>query len=79
MEPVPGVPMIMNRASIQGWPSGTAQDSTETLAFRAMAKVRTMIGEYPLERAAEACERMVSGGARCRVVLKMDGSFTGRR
>ena len=71
--------MIMNRASIQGWPSGTAQDSTETLAFSAMAKVRPMIEEYPLERAAEAYERMMSGGARFRVVLKMDGSSTGRR
>lgn len=45
MEPVqvPTVPMIMNRASVQGWPSGTAQDSTETLAFSAMTKVRPMI------------------------------------
>lgn len=76
---VPTVPMIMNRTSIQGWPSGTAQDSTETLAFSAMAKVRPMIEEYPLERAAEAYERMMSGGARFRVVLKMDGSTTGRR
>lgn len=68
---VPTVPMIMNRASIQGWPSGTAQDSTETLAFSAMANVRPMIEEYPLERAAEAYDRMMSGGARFRVVLKM--------
>ncbi|MEJ7932492.1 alcohol dehydrogenase [Ramlibacter sp. AN1015] len=81
MEPVqvPTVAMIMNRASIQGWPSGTAQDSTETLAFSAMAQVRPMIEEYPLERAAEAYERMMSGGARFRVVLKMDGSPVGRR
>lgn len=73
MDPVqvPTVPMIMNRASIQGWPSGTAQDSTETLAFSAMANVRPMIEEYPLERAAEAYDRMMSGGARFRVVLKM--------
>lgn len=73
MDPVqvPTVPMIMNRASIQGWPSGTAQDSTETLAFSAMAGVQPMIEEYPLERAAEAYERMMSGGARFRVVLKI--------
>lgn len=39
MEPVqvPTVAMIINRASIKGWPSGTVQDSTETLAFSAMA------------------------------------------
>lgn len=69
---VPTVPMIMNRASVQGWPSGTAQDSTEALAFSAMSDVRPMIEEYPLDRAAEAYERMMSGGARFRVVLKME-------
>lgn len=81
MEPVqvPAMPMVMNRASIQGWPSGTAQDSTETLAFSAMAKVRSMIEEYPLERAAEGLRAQMSGGARFRVVLKMDGSTAGRR
>ena len=36
------------------------------------AQVRPMIEVYPLERAAEAYERMMSGGARFRVVLKMD-------
>ena len=73
MDPVqvPTVPMIMNRASVQGWPSGTAQDSTETLAFSALANVRPMIEQYPLERAADAYDRMMSGGARFRVVLKM--------
>lgn len=68
---VPTVPMIMNRASVQGWPSGTAQDSTETLAFSALADVRPMVEEYPLDRAAEAYDRMMSGSARFRVVLKM--------
>lgn len=73
MEPiqVPAVSMIMNRASVQGWPSGTAADSTDTLAFSALAGVRPMIEEYPLARAAEAYDRMMSGGARFRVVLKM--------
>lgn len=73
MDPVqvPTAAMIMNRASVQGWPSGTAADSTDTLAFSAMAGVRPMIEEYPLERAGEAYERMMSGGARFRVVLKM--------
>jgi hypothetical protein len=57
---VPTVQMIMNRASVQGWPSGTAQDSTETLAFSALANVRPMIEEYPLERAVEAYDHMMS-------------------
>lgn len=73
MEPVqvPTVQMIMNRASVQGWPSGTARDSTETLAFSAMARVRPMIEQFPLEKAAEAYDRMMSGKARFRVVLTM--------
>lgn len=68
---VPTVAMIMNRASIQGWPSGTAADSDDTLAFSALSGVRPMIEEFPLERAAEAYERMMSGGARFRVVLRI--------
>jgi D-arabinose 1-dehydrogenase-like Zn-dependent alcohol dehydrogenase len=74
MDPVqvPTAAMIMSRGSVQGWPSGTAQDSTETLAFSALASVRPMTEEYPLERAGEAYDRMMSGGARFRVVLKMN-------
>ncbi|HEY2022643.1 alcohol dehydrogenase [Paraburkholderia sp.] len=67
---VPITQFIMGRHSVQGWPSGTAADSTETLAFSALAGVKPMIEEYPLSRAAEAYERMMSGKARFRVVLK---------
>lgn len=67
---VPITQFIMGRHSVQGWPSGTAADSQETLAFSAISGVKPMIEEYPLERAAEAYERMMSGKARFRVVLK---------
>jgi len=67
---VPTVPLIMGRRSVQGWPSGTSADSQDTLAFSASAGVRPMIEEFPLERAAEAYDRMTSGAARFRVVLK---------
>ncbi|WP_310631011.1 alcohol dehydrogenase [Paraburkholderia sp.] len=67
---VPITQFIMGRHSVQGWPSGTAADSQETLAFSALSGVKPMIEEYPLERAAEAYERMMSGKARFRVVLK---------
>ena len=66
---VPIAQFIMARNSVQGWPSGTAADSQETLAFSAMAGVKPMIEEYPLSRAPEAYERMMSGKARFRVVL----------
>ena len=63
------VQAIMGRRSVVGWPSGTSIDSQETLAFSEMADVRPMIERYPLERAAEAYDRMMSGKARFRVVL----------
>jgi propanol-preferring alcohol dehydrogenase len=63
--------LILGRKAVQGWPSGTALDSQETLAFSAQTGVRPMIERYPLERAAEAYQQMISGKARFRVVLTM--------
>jgi D-arabinose 1-dehydrogenase-like Zn-dependent alcohol dehydrogenase len=61
--------LIMRRQSIAGWPSGTSIDSQDTLAFSALTGVRAMTEVFPLERAAEAYDRMMSGKARFRVVL----------
>jgi D-arabinose 1-dehydrogenase-like Zn-dependent alcohol dehydrogenase len=55
--------------SVKGWYSGTAIDSEDTLAFSARTGVRSMNETFPLERAAEAYDRMMSGKARFRVVL----------
>jgi D-arabinose 1-dehydrogenase-like Zn-dependent alcohol dehydrogenase len=73
-EPVEVSPaqFITGRYSIQGRPSGVAADSQETLAFSALSGVRPSIEEYPLSRAAEAYDRMMSGQARFRVVLTPD-------
>jgi D-arabinose 1-dehydrogenase-like Zn-dependent alcohol dehydrogenase len=71
---VPPLTMIMGRRSLQGWPSGTAPDSEDTLDFSVLSKVRPMIETYPLDRAADAYERMMSGKARFRVVLTTEGS-----
>ncbi|MGE3740568.1 MAG: alcohol dehydrogenase [Geminicoccaceae bacterium] len=72
-EPIEVSPLqlIGGRRSVQGWPSGVAADSEDTLAFSALGGVRPMIERYPLERAAEAYARMMSGEARFRVVLEM--------
>jgi D-arabinose 1-dehydrogenase-like Zn-dependent alcohol dehydrogenase len=71
MEPlqVNTIPMIGTRRMIQGWPSGTSIDSQDTMRFSVMTGVRPMTEVYPLERAAEAYERMMSNKARFRVVL----------
>jgi D-arabinose 1-dehydrogenase-like Zn-dependent alcohol dehydrogenase len=65
---VPG--MVMQRQSIHGWPSGTAIDSEDTLRFSEITGVLPLIETFPLERAPEAYERMMSGKARFRVVLE---------
>ena len=61
--------LIGGRRSIAGWPSGTSIDSQDTLAFSSLSGVRPMTEVFPLARAAEAYERMMSGEARFRVVL----------
>jgi D-arabinose 1-dehydrogenase-like Zn-dependent alcohol dehydrogenase len=65
------VALIMGSRSVRGWYSGTSIDSEETAAFSARTAVRSMNELYPLERAGEAYDRMMSGKARFRVVLTM--------
>jgi len=65
------IQLIGQRRSIQGWPSGTARDSEETLNFCALTGIRPMVETFPLEQAAAAYDRMLSGKARFRVVLTM--------
>ena len=68
---VTSVQLIVGSRSIQGWASGTPTDSEDTLRFSELTGVRPMIETYPLEKAAEAYERMMSGKAQFRVVLTM--------
>jgi len=70
-EPIEVSPLLLigARRSIAGWPSGTAPDSEDTLKFSVMSNVRPMIETFPLAKAAEAYQRMMSGKARFRVVL----------
>jgi alcohol dehydrogenase/propanol-preferring alcohol dehydrogenase len=61
--------LLAGRRAVEGWYSGTSIDAQDTLAFSVQAGVRSMNETYPLERAAEGFERMLSGKARFRVVL----------
>ena len=65
------IQLIGGRTTIQGWASGIAPDSEDTMRFSALSGVRPMIEKYPLEKAAEAYDQMISGRARFRVVLTM--------
>src|SRR5207245_11129637 len=45
---VPPIKAIGQRRSIQGWPSGSARDSEETLNICALTAIRTMLETFPL-------------------------------
>jgi D-arabinose 1-dehydrogenase-like Zn-dependent alcohol dehydrogenase len=68
---VPPLQLIGGNQSVRGWYSGTAIDSQDTLEFSVLAGVRSLNEIYPMARVGEAYDRMTSGQARFRVVLKM--------
>ena len=63
--------LIKGGKTIEGWAGVTPADSDDALRFAALRGVRPMIETYPLEQAAEAYARMMSGDAQFRVVLTM--------
>jgi D-arabinose 1-dehydrogenase-like Zn-dependent alcohol dehydrogenase len=65
--------LIAGRRSIDGVYSGTSIDSEDTLNFSVLTGVRSMNEVFPLEKADEAFDRMMSGKARFRVVLTTKG------
>jgi D-arabinose 1-dehydrogenase-like Zn-dependent alcohol dehydrogenase len=71
MEPinVPAAALISGSKSIAGHASGTSRDSEDTLEFSVLSGVRPMIQTMPLESAAEAYQKMISGQARFRMVI----------
>jgi D-arabinose 1-dehydrogenase-like Zn-dependent alcohol dehydrogenase len=69
---VGAVDLVLGSRAVAGHASGTAKDSEDTLRFAARTGVRPMIESYPLEKAAEGYDRMMSGKARFRVVLTTD-------
>ena len=73
VEPIEVTPvqLITGSRTIQGWASGTPADAEDTLRFSELTGVRPMIETYPLDKAAEAYARMMSGKAQFRVVLTM--------
>src|SRR5262249_54825177 len=63
--------LITGSRTIQGWNTGSPAEAEDTLNFADLKGVRPMVETYPLERAAEAYARMLSGHAQFRVVLTM--------
>ncbi|PWN46873.1 hypothetical protein IE53DRAFT_322184, partial [Violaceomyces palustris] len=69
--PVNTIPMIVRGISVHGWPSGHALDSEDAVAFAERFGVKCMIETFPLEKAQEAFDHMLSNKARFRAVLTM--------
>lgn len=65
--------LLTKRAAVKGWYSGTAVDSEDTLLFSQRHRISCMNEIFPLEEAQAAYQRMMSGKARFRVVLKVSG------
>jgi D-arabinose 1-dehydrogenase-like Zn-dependent alcohol dehydrogenase len=61
--------LIGGSRSVTGHASGASIDSQDTLGFSALSGVRPMIETMPLERAAEAYDKMMRNEARFRMVL----------
>jgi len=66
------IPMIMKGISVHGWPSGHALDSEEAIEFAEHQGVKCMVEKFPLEKAQEAMDYMLSGKVRFRAVLTME-------
>ncbi len=69
---VDSLELLRKRAAVKGWYSGIGVDSEDTLLFSQQNKVASMNEIFPLEQAQAAYDRMMSGRARFRVVLRME-------
>ena len=63
--------LLFKELGVEGALTGTPAAGDATLKFSAMSEVAAMVETLPLERAAEAYTRMMSGKARFRMVLTM--------
>jgi D-arabinose 1-dehydrogenase-like Zn-dependent alcohol dehydrogenase len=61
--------LVTNKLNIQGWASGTPQDSEDTMNFAALSGVKSLNEVFPVSKIHEAYERMMSGKAHFRVVV----------
>jgi len=60
---------LLSGKTIAGWPSGSAIDSEDTMAFSALTGVKPHVETFKLEQAEEAFTHMMENRARFRAVL----------
>jgi len=75
---VPGEPvevsamqLVQTRGGVEGWASGHARDSQDTLEFSSLRDIAPEIETYPLEEVETAYGRMIDNEARFRAVLEL--------
>jgi D-arabinose 1-dehydrogenase-like Zn-dependent alcohol dehydrogenase len=69
-EPMPtSVFALLSGKRIVGWPSGSAYDSEETMAYSALSGVRPRVETFPLAQAEQALARVMENKVRFRAVL----------
>lgn len=74
LEPIPvaAFPMILGQKSLSGSPLGSPASTATMLEFAARHKVEPIVEQFPMSKANEAIQRLESGEARYRIVLKND-------
>jgi D-arabinose 1-dehydrogenase-like Zn-dependent alcohol dehydrogenase len=60
---------LLSGKTVAGWPSGSAFDSEETMAFSALTNVRPQIEKFKLDQAEEAFNKMMANKVCFRAVL----------
>jgi D-arabinose 1-dehydrogenase-like Zn-dependent alcohol dehydrogenase len=68
---VNGLALLTQGLAVKGWYSGVSADSEDTLRFSQQSRVASMNEIYPFDQAQAAFDRMMSGKARFRTVLKI--------
>jgi len=66
---IDSTPLVTHGRSIQGWPSGTAKDSEDTVAFTQLSDIKCYVERFPLEDANKAYDKMMNGKPNFRCVL----------
>ncbi|KAK4463906.1 alcohol dehydrogenase [Cladorrhinum samala] len=64
--------MLKYGLSVQVWPCGHATDSEEAIAFAQLQNIDCLIEKFPLEKANDAFNAMLSGNVRFRAVITFD-------
>ena len=66
------IAMIGKASSVHAWSSGHAIDSEDAIEFAQLHGIKCLVEKFPLEKANEAFDHMMSGKARFRAVLTME-------